>query len=372
MKKFTQIALGLVLVMGLAAGLMPAIASCGGARAVSSSIGGNLTTFYTPGNPFTPTGAFPTSPYGGSTTYYINGVFWSFGGGNPTYGVGNDSGYFKAYSYIVAYFGGFQTWLGGGYYGGFGTFMGGPYGHWQIPGVDGCIDADGNTTSIDQGECNVVLLTDEANQTGYFAALSVNPGSGGDFAYTAANGFPDQVTLAPIPKPFIVASSTVGNTINLQVDVQPGAVTPANGFYFQCHQNEILSGYKIYVRSLPGHDDNSKPIQIDTRALNQVFGPPIAPWVPATPNAVPFGGAPTPVSLDCSSGGDTDYYLCATLLFGGVAPGAPLYELKNCSMNATKVECGPNLADPMQEPQQRRLDRGDAAPTKQRPGRTGR
>lgn len=367
MKRTMQYALGLVLVMGLVASLMPASASCGGARAVTS-VGQTITYFSTPGNPFQPTGNFPVSPYGGSATYYVNGIFWSFGGGNPIYGQGNDSGYFKGYPVAVTT----STWLGGGYFGGFDLFLGGQFGHWQYPGVDGCVDLDGSVASgPDPNECNIVVLTDEANETGYFTALSVPPNAGADFLYNASTGFPDQITLAPIPKPTIVSSTTVGNTINVVATVNTGPLVSANGFDFKCQPAAILQGYRIFVRQMAGHD-TPKPIQVNTRELNQTFGPPLDPWVPITPAAGTPIGAPSNFSLDCSASGDTDYYLCSTLLFGGTSAGAPRYQLKNCSMNATKIECGPNMANP-QAPSMRRIERGSTpTPSKKQGTRSGR
>lgn len=366
MKRVMQFAFGLVLVMGLVANLMPAAASCGGARAVTSVVGATATNFFTPGNPFTPTGNYPVTPYGGSTTYYTNGIFWSFGGGNPAYGLGNDSGYFKGESVVL----GPTTWLGGGYNGGFPLFLGGPFGHWQIPGVDGCIDLDGsNAAGADAQECNVVLLTDEANTTGYFAALSVAPNAGADFVYNSSTGFPAVIDMAPIPKPTILNSVTVGNTINITATVVTAPV-PANGFYFQCQAANLLLGYKIYARQFPGHN-TPKPIQVNTREIDQTFGPPLAPWIPKTPNLIPVG-QPANFQLDCAASGDTDFYLCSTLLFGGTAPGAAPFEMKSCSMNSTKVECGPNMANP--EPSElRRIERGSDATTPKKPGtRSGR
>lgn len=367
MKRVIPFAVGLVLVMGLAASLVPASAACTAARAVTSSVGANQTFFFTPGNPFTPTADYPTTPYGGSTTYYVNGEFWSFGGGNPAYNLGNDSGYFKGASSVL----GEPTWTGGGYDGGFPLFLGGALGHWAASGVDGCVDFDGsNGAQPDVSECNVVLLTDEANGVGYFTALSVNPAAGNDFIYNASTGFSPNITLAPIPKPVIVNSVTVGSSISVTATVNPGAIAPANGFDFKCQGANIVQGYRIYVRQLPGHN-TPKPVQINTREINQTLGPPLAPWVPVTAPAGTAFGAPSVFQLDCSSAGDTDYYLCATMLFGGTAPGAARYELKNCSMNATKIECGPNMANP--QPLQRRIERPDStAPTKKTGTRSGR
>lgn len=368
MKRVMQFAaIGLVLVMGLTAALNPASAACTAARAVTSAVGSNVTSFFTPGNPFTPTGNYPVTPYGGSTTYYLNGEFWSFGGGNPQYNVGNDSGYFKGLASAL----GEPTWTGGGYYGGFATFLGGPLGHWAASGVDGCIDFDGtNLAQPDPAECNVVVLTDEADGTGYFTAMSVNPAAGNDFVYNSSSGFAPNVTLAPIPKPVILDSVTVGSNITITATVNPGAIAPQNGFDFKCQAAGIVQGYKIYVRQLPGHN-TPKPIQVNTREINQTLGPPLPPWVPVTPATGTTFGAPSVFRLDCAAQGDTDFYLCATMLFGGTAPGAARYELKNCSMNATKVECGPNMAEP--QPLQRRIERPDSTtPSKKTGTRSGR
>ena len=53
-------------------------ASCVSHRAVTSSTPGATSFIYTPGHPFTPAASYPDYPYGGSTTYYLLGSFWSF------------------------------------------------------------------------------------------------------------------------------------------------------------------------------------------------------------------------------------------------------------------------------------------------------
>jgi hypothetical protein len=348
MRRLLTIAAGLVLVMGLAAALAPAEASCLAARGIISTTTSNQSYLFTPGNPFAPNYAQYVRPGGGTVTYYMNGDFWAFGGGNPIVGVGVDSGSFKGQFTAL----GNPAWLNTGYFGGQQAFLGGGTGHWQTGGIDGCITTTGtDPLGPDGGECNVVLLQDEdgsGTETGFFALLATDQNSTQEFEYTVATGFPVAINLAPIPKPQITGSARVPpDDVNLTVTVST-TIDPAHGFYLNCSptQNAALpDGYRLYARRVPRL--TPKPAQHNTRWINQALhlvpGPPLPPWNPLTPAKVPLG-QPANVLVDCT--GNEDVWIGASLTFGGVAAGAPNYETKIVSMNSTKIECGPNSAEP--------------------------
>jgi hypothetical protein len=350
MKRLLTTAAGLVLVMGLAAALAPAQANCLAARGVISTTPNNQTYLYTPGNPFTPNYAMYIRPGGGTVSYYINGEFWAFGAGNPTVGIGVDSGNFKGQFDTVN--GQLANWLIPGYFGGQKSFFGGPAGHWQTPGSDGCITTTGSSATLpDDQECNIVLLQDEdgaGTMTGFFAVLATDQNTAADFEYTTATGFPPAIMLAPIPKPQITGSARVPpDDVNLTVVVN-ATINPANGFYLNCSPSQngaIADGYRLYGRRVPRL--TPKPTQHNTRWLNQALhlrpGPPLPPWQSLTPAKVPLN-QPTNILANCN--GNEDLWIGASLTFGGVAGGAANYETKIVSMNSTKIECGPNLAEP--------------------------
>jgi hypothetical protein len=313
MKTSTRIAiLGVFALVALAAS-SPAEAVCGSVR----SIGPPTLVINTPGGPF--------PPYATTATIDIKGAFWSFGGGNPAEGVGNDSGTLPRY-YWLYYFNG-PTTLDGR--------IGGS--HWAAhPGIDGCIDADGsNPGAADPAQCMVILLSDDAdNGQGYFAILSVGPDGGQNYNFaTATGGGP--INLAPIPKPNITGSTRNGAlSVDVSVNVSLGS-GPAAGQYLTCQQAALTGGarYTVYAQQTGDLNGAGAPTGADSRDLSawsQVAGP------------IPVG-TPTQINLPCG-GVDTEFYLCSTVEFP--TGNGTFYTVNTCSQNATRVECGPNIAEP--------------------------
>jgi hypothetical protein len=354
MRKLIQFAVALTVVVGLATFMGPAEAACTNARIVASTPTGYV---FTPGNQFYPNCGGPspgagTYPCGGETTYYINGWFWSFGGGNPIEGLGNDNGSLKGQ------YG--STWLFVGYYpgstgGGIGTFMGGPLAHWQATGTDGCIDFDGSNGSLaDPQQCNVVVLEDFTGPNGAYGVFAKNPDANQNYVYNSSFGFPDALLLAPTPKPQFLGSNNLGDgTVQVNVTVNCGPLTPANGYYLQCPNTPnfpgtLQAGYRLYGVAVPSGD---KPVCADSRIVAP-GGTGVWPcsgskqWQPLT-GPVPCG-QPSNLIVPCAP--SQDLYLCTTLLFGGNAVGAAPWEMKYCSMNSSPVECDPNTADPKPKP----------------------
>jgi hypothetical protein len=351
--------------LGLAASLMPAKAACS-PRLMFTTTADNQSYFYTPGNPF---GAAQPGVLlgGGSTTYYLNGFFWSFGGGNPVVGLGNDNGANKGNYY--------SNWLHPRAPSTGPAFVGGGSGHWAYPGTDGCIDFDGsngNHTTAglpDVNECNIIVLNDLQGDNAYFGVFAVapNPNNALNFEYTTVTGFPNPLNLAVLPKPQVISSTPFGGgQVSMTVRVDPGPLTPANGFYLHCSpaQNAaILTGWRLYTRSVP--TGAPKPSSPTGRALDQstdgtfpnfpASAPILPPWV--------LNGGTHPIGVDASitvpCNDDNDFFMCATLTFGGASniTGAADWELKFCSMNSTRVQCGPNLADPHPKPGFHRIER---------------
>lgn len=321
MKTLLRIAAPVGLVLLAAAVMLPsAQAACPSARVIGPATVG----FHTPGGPFA------TGPYGPYTvTPDFKGVFWSFGtnpGGNPAVLAGADSGSIDQ-----------SCWIYPSSYGYAARFDEGACSHWNATGVDGCIDTDGtNAAAADASQCMVALFTDDDDAGGgFFALASVAPDAGGNYNFATATGGGD-ITLAPTPKPNITGSVRNGAlSVQLTVNVTPSA-GPAGGYYLSCQQAALTgtSRYRIYTASTPR--DAGAPTGENSRDLSN--------WTlePSTAAGIPTG-SPTNVTVTCG-GTDLDFYLCSTLLLP--TGNGSFYEIANCSRDATKVECGPNLAEP--------------------------
>jgi hypothetical protein len=320
MKNLLRVAAVGLVALAAVAMLPSAEASCPNAR----TIGPNAVTITTPPGSF----GGPYGPY--SVSPELKGVFWSFGtapgGGNPSDGLGNDSGSTPQ-----------ENWIYIGGYGSPATLDGGlGYSHWNAPGIDGCVDGDGTLPTADAAQCTVILLSDDDDAgQGYFALASVGPDAGQNYNFLTATGG-GGITLAPTPKPNITGSTRNGGlSVQLTLNVTPGA-GPAAGYYLACQSAGLTSGsrYRIYTQSTPR--DAGAPSGENSRDLSN--------WTldPSTAGGIPVG-SPTNVTVTCG-GTDLDFYLCSTLLIP--TGNGSFYELANCSRDATKVECGPNLAEP--------------------------
>jgi hypothetical protein len=346
MKKIILSAAGALVIAGLAASWQPAEASCVGARLVSSINPLGRSDFVTPGAPHTP------YPGGGGLTYYARGWFWALGTGNQG-GLGNDSG---SNSGEQNYYGqplGSYNWLKVGpndqtYESG---FFGGSN-HWQYPGVDGCIDLTGSDPDLpDVRQCNLVLVDDDDwDGNGYFVLIAQGNDDAGDYFTNRATGN-TTVTLAPIPAPRITGSSAPNDqTRNLTVVVDC-PVGPAGGLYLNCdadQNNSIATGLRYQLYSVNGLINGSAAPDGDrSRDLPGGFlAPATGPDNPSGWTPVPSGsavcGQPVNVSVSCT--GQESVYLCSQLIVDPASAGG--FPTTNCSANAVRVACGPNLAEP--------------------------
>jgi hypothetical protein len=269
---------------------------------------------YVPGPPFDYyAGIPPVSPN-------VQATFWALGTGNPIVGPGADAG-----SYTVPAF----PWLY--FYAGYSNFAAQINSGWGLSSfIDGCIQDNGPLA------CTCVLITDHDGADSYFALVS-NAGAPGtwDTILTQpgndAAGNAGPIILRPIPAPTILNAAR--KTASFDLDLTVTVPMPAAGIYQSggsCECGPV--GYKvkqqIVLRGSP------PPTTRD------------AGWTDMTlvgGGAQPLLGTAmgSPVALESLCGAtDQDVYIAAELIFdsGFVAPVV--------SKNATRIECGPNIAEP--------------------------
>lgn len=203
----------------------------------------------------------------------------------------------------------------------------------QDPRADGCPDL---VTA--QPTCQAILLTDNINDQSYFAALSRQELSDGNYDFSLPGGAP--IILQPIPTPVITNSVRVGNDV--QITLAPPS--PAAGLYYDAACPPVLNAYKVYQRIVP-------------RGTPVGPGRDPATWVLVS-SRIPLGNGTT-IQVDCSEvGPGQDVYL--SHLFNGDSG----FDLRYVGKESTRVECGPQLANPQEPGRQTRP--GDRLPPRRR------
>jgi hypothetical protein len=321
MRKSLKIAIAAASVLALAAVIGQAQASCGAPYTIQNlSPTGDESYIWTEGV-FTPNYDFYGQPtmYPGNPPYTsnFNGVFWSYGVGqannNGSFGVENWVYYYGLPSYqFYTSASMFTSWA-------------------ATADIVGCLFNGGTTPGVlDGDECTCTLLTDQDGNTGYYAALGNGIDAGGDTYYGQPGQAP--ITLKPIPKPTIVGSFRDPVTFDITLDLN---VTGADGNYLgdtgaAC--NCGATGYKILAQVLPrgAQPPADRAAGTGWNALSLAGG--------ALQEVNPIGSPITVESLCGSS--DQDVYLATQLFFDSD------FSTSVVSSNSTKVECGPNVADP--------------------------
>jgi hypothetical protein len=303
--------------LALAVGVQPAQAACG-APFLITSINNATEQFAYVVNPTVTPGAGGNGVSGSSVTDAITGYFWGVGVGNPASGVGADSGTFPALEWLYIYpnypASVLTTWA-------------------ASTAIDTCIDVQGPLGQ----RCQVTFFQDVDTQTGagLFALVSTadDPASG-DFLLD--NGGVN-ITMAPQAGMQILASSRTGGGTGVMMTLAgPSESQLAAGSYLstapQCQgagsggaANGLVVGYRAVTQVLPR--GSAPPSDFAAGA-----------WNPAGGNT--GIGAPTVINVPCN--GDQDVYVSYQLLFDSGFT-APLV-----SNTTTRVECGPNVADPSQ------------------------
>ena len=261
------------------------------------------------------------SPYGYAGAFYaynippfdaasLEGSWWAIGTGNPAFGAGDDNGTFDAARWIQVYSG-----AGPG-----GTFYYGGYfatGWGATAEVDGCIN--NNTTG-----CTCILLTTNGpGEPPRFALLGAQGNSNFDAFFNLPGNAP--IVLADLPTPVIQTSSRdVNNDLTLGV----GVTDASAGVYQQDMCNCALS---FRVREI-----------VQARGLEPPMDRDSAAWDGAA-NPVDAVDASSSVFSSCGAT-DTDVWLATELVVDPASAGG--FASPVVSDLGTRIECGPNVADP--------------------------
>lgn len=259
---------------------------------------GDYSYVLTPGY-IDPLPGYPGVYVGPSFSPSIRGAFWIIGAGDPTVGLGVDSGSYPARDGSDPYAG----WLV--YYPGYAGFLDGD---WTEPRIDGCPD---DTPSP---RCMAVLLGDQDDSgNGYFALLTAQREPDDTFDFSRAGSAP--VILAELPVPELSAAALGSN--RYAVEVAPPDPGPS-GFYedFTCFQT-LVTGYRVYGADVPLGEDG--PVDRD----------PAAGWIDLT--GVVADGMPASFELDCSAA--MDRFVAISLVFDGG------YETPFLSANSVRIRC---------------------------------
>lgn len=208
----------LALVVGLAG--PPSAAACPGSRPFTSGEGRVFTAGICP--------IEPCPPGAPSVTADLRGSFWELGAGSPNPGEGNDSGEWPARE--------------GAYPEETGWLVTSPDGAPRIasdwafdPRVDGCI-ADG---------CMAMLLSDQLQGEGYFAAVTAPAGPDGEFTLTTGD-----LALARIERP-VIRSATRLPPDGFRFMFAPYGSPVAGLRHDPSCAPAMPRGYRLYQRSLP-------------------------------------------------------------------------------------------------------------------------
>jgi hypothetical protein len=248
----------------------------------------------TPGTTFT-SNYFDT-PVGQDPAATV-GAFWGVGQYDPASPAGHDNGLWAS-----------SEWLR--YTPGAGFYLAGDWSSSAL--IDGCIQNPPNP----QPARMAVAWTASSGDDSYFVALCSTEDAIGSFGTLV--DIPG-VPMTQIPKPKVNGSSRAGTTTNLQVGTDP----LVGGVYNTGGCTLAVTGFKIYTHTVPR---GITP----TASRNSNVG-----WTLLGSSS----GADVSGQVTCAV--DSDIYLMSTVVLDGNV------ELKSGSRNgATKVECGPNLAQP--------------------------
>jgi hypothetical protein len=248
-------------------------------------------------------------------------TYWKTGSGDPALGLGDDSGTYD----MIAGGGFYQPYA----YPSIGFFSAGQiFGSWFPPGIDGCIGPNA---------CSCILLTSQDGVNGFWALTGGLSTPNGDTFInqggTDASGNNEMpIVLVPMDAPQITGSV---RRPNFDVELSVSVPAPSAGLYVQDGCACGPTGFKVLQQVQPrGAMPPSERNAAAWTELSDLGG--------GAQAVTPMGGTANVVSACGSS--DVDVWLTTQLFFDSG------FSTSVVSKNATRVECGPNLANPNDRP----------------------
>lgn len=330
MRKLLTLGIGAAALLVLAAGVQPAQAACAGTLGLIQTSASNSTTSWIFSDPQW------AANCGGGSQYYCYtsapamaapaGKFWAIGTGNPAIGLGDDNGSFDASGWLRELnppFGGYLFYpflIAGG---------------WPGASDGGC--------PVGSNPCTCVLLEDQINGVGYYAIVGARDNGAG--LYSAIQPGNQPIQLLPIPAPGITATQRLNPS--LDVDATVKLATAGGAVYDPTGCGCAPTGFRVreqIVTADPGDGDANAPVD---RAEGSGWNlPDLAAGGPQGTATFGLGMSDGAVVRSLCGGmgqaGDKDVYLATELVF----PDGFTTDL--VSANSTRIECGPNLAEPEQ------------------------
>lgn len=334
--RINRLAISALVLLVAAAALQPAQAACPGAPGLNTISSSSASYMFRAG---WPTGAGACYTFGCYEAPLANpkGDFWALGDG-----ANNNNGGFPASDWVnVNCIGPYSQGLYCYYPGAFVST------NWNASAaISGCVFADNATPG---GECTCMLITDDDGSTTYAALLGARMNDLGNTFFDQPGNAP--LVLQPLPVPKIAGAIRNETTLNLDsitVTIDAGELGAVEYLKDMCNCGN--TSFLVRGQLLPR--DSDPPTNRET-----------ASW-PLL--ALAGGGMQTPTdsaaSVDVESmcgGSDTDLWLATELIFDSG------FETRTVSGNATKIECGPNLARPIDRRDNDRPNR-DVAPRRDR------
>jgi len=304
MKKLVVFSVAAMLLLVVSAAVQPANAVCASSRGFT---GGYI---YTPGVCVDGGGDGPCDVNGSSVSPGFVGTFWHVGNGNPTEGLGNDSDGFPAVPNWIFPYPNYPVVIAGDW----GT----------DPRIDGCIDVP--QPGGPAAKCMAIQLYDvDLDGNPFFAILTKGANATGDYLF--GDG---PFNLAPLPALDIINTIRTGGGTGIQFTAMLNAAGLDAGLYLDTTgacadtgSEDLFDGYRLRYQSV-------------ARGAGEPNDPSSDGWLQCG-GIIPVGQAGT---CDVPTPGDVDVFLSYSLVTDSG------YESGITGDESTRVQGGPNLADP--------------------------
>jgi len=308
MKKVTVFSVMAVLLLVVGAAVQPAQATCANSRGFS---GGYV---YTPGVCVDGAGDGPCDVSNAATTPALEGLFWHVGNYNPLEGPGNDSDGLPALDNWVSYDAAYLAYpptIGG---------------NWAADArIDGCIDIP--QPGAPAAKCMAIALTDvDLDGKGAFVIMTKAADAGGDYLF--GDG-PFNLVTFPSLTILNTVRGVAGTNVQLQVQLEAaglaaGLLLDTTGQCVGVGMGELIDGYRVRYQTVP----RGGGVPNDPSAEN---------WTDCLTGVTPIG---QPVVCTVPTPNDVDVFVSYSMVGDGG------FEAGVTGDPSTRVQGGPNLADP--------------------------